>query len=227
MWSFSFLHKGLRECCQSLPVSAQARSQGYDSGRLGHDSGEQSAVNMIASTWQLRATTIRWSLVLVPAIILLGVLSSRLSGAGIEDPWFAALEKPAIYPPPWIFGLVWTILYGLMGFSLALIFGARGARGRRAATLAFVIQLALNLAWSPLFFAAHQITQALVLIAVLDIAVLVTIVLFWKIRPMAGMLLLPYLAWVLFATLLTWEFREANAGYANLEVTGAVQRYEF
>ena len=78
------------------------------------------------------------------------------------------------------------------------------------AIAAFAVQLALNLAWSPLFFAAHQITAALVLLVVLDVAIIITIVLFRKVRPLAAWLLLPYLAWALFATVLNWQFCEAN-----------------
>lgn len=184
-------------------------------------------MNMIGSKWQLRATLIRWALLLVPLVILLGILSSSISGSGAEDPWFAALEKPSTYPPGWIFGVVWTALYALMGFAMALVLSAAGARGRGLAALAFAVQLVLNLFWSPVFFGAHQITWALWLIVALDVAVFVTIVLFWRVRPSAGILMLPYLAWILFATLLTWQIREANAELEGQDVSGAVQRYEF
>ncbi|MGN6496345.1 MAG: TspO/MBR family protein, partial [Tsuneonella sp.] len=84
------------------------------------------------------------------------------------------------------------------------------ARGRTAAIAAFVIQFVVNLAWTPTFFAAHQITAALGIIAALDVLVVVTIVLFWRVRRLAAVLLLPYLAWILFATLLTYEFLQLN-----------------
>lgn len=185
-------------------------------------------MNMIASAWQLRASFIRWSLFLVPVIILLGVLSGQLSGSGADSAWFSALEMPAIYPPGWLFGVVWTVLYALMGFAMAVVASAKGARGRGAAALAFIVQLVLNLAWSPMFFAAHQITGALALIALLDLAVIVTIVLFWRIRRSASVLMLPYLAWVLFATLLTWEIRQANPDLdGQRDYSGAIDRYEF
>jgi benzodiazapine receptor len=185
-------------------------------------------MNMIASQWQLRASFIRWSLFLVPLLILLGVLSGQLSGSGADSAWFSALEMPAIYPPGWLFGVVWTILYALMGFAMAVISAAKGARGRGVAALAFVVQLILNLAWSPMFFAAHQITGALVLIVVLDLAVILTIALFWKVRRSSALLLLPYLAWILFATLLTWEIRQANPHLdGQKDYSGAIGRYEF
>lgn len=184
-------------------------------------------MNMIASPWQIRSSFIRWALVFVPVIILLGVLSGQLAGSGADSAWFSALEMPAIYPPGWLFGVVWTVLYALMGIALAIVMAAKGARGRGAAVLIFAVQLVLNLAWSPVFFAAHQITGAFILIVVLDLAVLATIALFWRVRRVAALLLLPYLAWALFATLLTWEIRQANPELDGKAYSGAIERYEF
>lgn len=166
----------------------------------------------LASTGQLRAAFLRWALVLVPGIVLLGFLSSALGGNGPGDPWFDNLAKPGTYPPPVTFGIVWTLLYVLMGLALAMVVTAWGARRRGFAIAAFVIQLLLNLAWSPLFFGAHQISAALLLLVVLDVAVLVTVVAFYRIRPRAAFLLAPYLAWILFATLLNWQFLQLNQG---------------
>lgn len=167
-------------------------------------------MNRLASPAQLRASLLRWSLFLVPAIVLLGYLSSVFSGSGAENPWFAELAKPATYPPPAAFGIVWTVLYVLMGIAFAMVCSAWGARGRVAAIVVFLIQLALNLAWSPVFFGQQMIFEALILIVAIDVAVLLTVVLFWRVRPLAGALLLPYLAWVLFATLLNYQFWEMN-----------------
>ncbi|HEU4652214.1 MAG TPA: TspO/MBR family protein, partial [Croceibacterium sp.] len=89
-----------------------------------------------------------------------------------------------------------------------------------------VLQLLLNLAWSPVFFAEHQITLALAILVVLDAAVLLTVVLFWKVRRLAGVLLLPYLAWIAFATVLNWQFLELNRAADGAEVSNAVQRIE-
>lgn len=183
-------------------------------------------MNLLASRGQLRASFVRWALLLVPAVLLVGIISGQLAGSGPANPWFASLIKPSIYPPPATFGIVWSILYVMMGLAFALVCSAWGARGRSVAITAFLIQLALNLAWSPLFFAAHQISGALMLITVLLLALLVTIWLFWKIRPVAGALLLPYLAWVMFATFLNWQFLELNPQADGAEVSGAVQRIE-
>ena len=181
----------------------------------------------LASRGQLRAGFLRWALVLVPGIVLLGFLSREVAGGGPGSPWFDALSKPALYPPPQLFGIVWTALYLLMGVALAVVAAARGAWGREPAIIAFVVQLLLNLAWTSMFFGAHQITGALILIAVLDIAVLVTIWLFWRVRPIAGTLLLPYLAWILFATLLTWQFLAANPGADGRDIAPPVTRFQF
>lgn len=167
-------------------------------------------MSSLASSGQLRAAFLRWSLFLVPGVVLLGFLSGVVGGNGPGDPWFDGLAKPDIYPPPATFGIVWTVLYVLMGLALAWVVTAAGARGRRFAIGAFVVQLALNLAWSPLFFGAHQISAALVLLFAIDLAVLITVVAFYRVRPRAALLLLPYLAWVLFATALNWQFLSLN-----------------
>ncbi len=167
-------------------------------------------MNRLASPAQLRASLLRWSLFLVPAVLLLGYLSSQMSGSGAGNPWFEELTKPATFPPPVTFGIVWTALYAIMGFAFAMVCAAWGARARTAAIIAFIVQLALNLAWSPVCFGQHMIFEALILLLVIDIAVIVTLFLFWKVRPLAGVLLLPYLGWVLFASLLNYQFWELN-----------------
>ncbi|MFK4875364.1 TspO/MBR family protein [Novosphingobium sp. ZW T3_23] len=183
-------------------------------------------MNLIASPGQLRASLLRWALVLVPLVVLLGFVSGRMAQSGPGNPWFDALAKPGIYPPPATFGIVWTILYVLMGISLAMVCAARGARGRGLAVAVFAVQFALNLAWSPVFFGTHQITTALILIGVLDLAVLVTIVLFARIRPLAGLLLVPYLAWICFATYLNFAFLQANPTLDGAEGPRSVERFE-
>lgn len=181
----------------------------------------------LASAGQLRAALLRWSLFLVPGVLLLGMVSGSFAGSGPDNAWFSALEKPSTYPPPATFGIVWTVLYVLMGLALAMVVTARGARLRQAAIWAFAIQFLLNLAWSPVFFALHEITWALVLLVAIDLAVAVTLVLFWKVRILAGQLLLPYLAWVLFATVLNAQFLQLNPQLDGEEPMGPRQRIEF
>ncbi|MEZ5742644.1 MAG: TspO/MBR family protein [Sphingomonadaceae bacterium] len=169
----------------------------------------------------------RWALLFVPLTIFLGYLSAAVAGPMAGSAWFDALEKPSLFPPPATFRIAWTILYAMMGFALALVVAARGAPWRTAAIVAFAIQLVLNLFWSPLFFAKHQITGAFALILALDLVVIATIVLFWRVRPLAGALLLPYLAWILFASVLNFQFMMLNPDLDGQSVSGPVQRIEF
>lgn len=183
-------------------------------------------MNVLASRSQLRASFFRWALLTVPAILLLGFLSGTLAQSGPENPWFAGLNKPDIYPPPATFGIVWSILYAMMGFALALVCAAWGARGRGLAIAFFILQLIVNLAWSPVFFGMQQIETALIVIGVLDVLVIITVILFWRVRTLAAVLLLPYLAWILFATVLNWQFLELNPDAVGGSAE-AVERYEF
>jgi tryptophan-rich sensory protein len=182
-------------------------------------------MNRLASPAQLRASFIRWALFLVPAVLLLGFVSGRLGGDA-SDPWFVALDKPSIFPPPGVFGVVWPILYTLMGLAAAMVGAAWGSRYRLPALLAFVLQLVINLIWSPMFFGQHEITLGLYIIVALDVALLVTIVLFWKVRRGAALLLVPYLGWILFATVLNYEFLRLNRDADGVEGSYAVQRIE-
>ncbi|SFS12069.1 TspO and MBR related proteins [Sphingomonas jatrophae] len=147
---------------------------------------------------------------LVPLVVLLGAASGRLSGSGTDNAWFAALTKPSIMPPGAAFGIVWTILYLLMGVALAMVVHARGARGRGLAIALFVVQFAVNLAWSPLFFAAHQVSLAFWWILLLIPLAAATAWAFFRVRRVAGLLLLPYIAWLLFAAVLNHRYDVLN-----------------
>jgi benzodiazapine receptor len=107
-----------------------------------------------------------------------------------------------------------------------MVCAAWGARYRLPAILAFVVQFLLNLAWSPIFFALHDIRLALATIVAMDLAVLLTIVLFWRVRRLAAWLLVPYLAWILFATALNWQFLALNPQADGAQESNAVQRIE-
>lgn len=181
----------------------------------------------LASPEQLRASLLRWWLFLGPLVLLLGFVSGAVSGSGAGNPWFMGLTKPSLYPPPATFGIVWSLLYLVMGLALAMVVTARGASGRALAVGLFVLQLLLNLAWSPLFFAMHQISFALYLLVALDLAVVLCLAAFWKVRPLAALLLVPYLAWCLFATALNWQFLAANPDADGAEVSGAAATVDF
>jgi benzodiazapine receptor len=159
---------------------------------------------------------LRWAAVTVPAILLLGFLSGRSVTVGDESAWYRALAKPALNPPGWVFPVVWSLLYILMGFALALILNARGARGRGVAIALFAVQLVLNLLWTPLFFGAHQVGLALLdIVAMLVLAVAATFA-FARIRQAAAWLMVPYLVWISFAGVLTWSIGRLNPDAATL-----------
>ncbi len=153
---------------------------------------------------------VRWSLITVPAIVILGMISGRLANSGYGNPWFDGLTKPAIMPPGWAFPVAWTLLYVLMGIALAIILAQPASKTRSIGITFFLIQLALNLAWSPVFFAMHRIMLAFGLILAILIWAAATTVTFWKVRPVAGALLLPYLAWLAFAATLNWQIHLLN-----------------
>jgi tryptophan-rich sensory protein len=126
----------------------------------------------------------------------LGALASLHAGE-----FYARLVKPQWAPPPGVFSPVWTVLYLMMGFAAWLAWRARGP-GRGLALQLFAAQLALNALWSWLFFRWHLGALALVEICILWFAILTMLTQFWRLRPLAGALLIPYLLWVGFATAL-------------------------
>lgn len=142
---------------------------------------------------------------LVSAIVvcqLAGIVGSVFTVSSIPT-WYAGLEKPFFAPPNWLFGPVWLSLYTLMGVSLYLVW-SRGAdtRSVKTALSVFGIQLALNALWSVLFFGLRSPLLGLVEIAALWIAIAATIVLFYRVSRTAGLLLIPYIAWVTIAAAL-------------------------
>jgi tryptophan-rich sensory protein len=162
----------------------------------------------------------RWALVCVPLIVLLGFLSGRSVPSGNDNAWYQALVKPALTPPGWVFPVAWTALYIMLGLALATILNARGARGRTLAVVLFVLQLALNLAWTPLFFGAHRVGAALLVIVVMLALAIATTVSFGRIRKAAAWLMLPYLVWLSFAAGLNWRIGQLNPDAESL-VPGA------
>ena len=180
----------------------------------------------IASRGQLRLAYFRWAVVTVPLMLLLGFGSGKLAPSGDENPWFVQLVKPEIMPPGWAFGVAWSILYVLMGLALALVINARGSRWRPPALLFFVVQLAVNLAWTPVFFGLHKVDTALVMIGALLVLVLLTILLFWRVRRVAGLLLVPYLAWLGFAFVLLWQIDQLNPQAESLVPSRTVDQIE-
>ena len=152
------------------------------------------------------------ALVTVPAIILLGTASGWVSNSGYENDWFSSLLKPPFMPPAWAFPVAWTILYALMGVAVAMILAMPPSSERRLALILFWVQLALNYAWSPIFFAAHDIKLGETVILVMLIVALAASALFRRIRTVAGLLMLPYLLWLCFAYALNSSIDALNPG---------------
>ena len=149
------------------------------------------------------------ALVTVVAIEVLGGLSGSLSNSGYGNGWFDTLQKPSFMPPGRVFGIVWPILYALLGIALAMILAEPSDRRKTALTL-FFVQLALNFGWSPIFFAGHDITLAKVVIFAMAALAAAAAGQFFRIRRAAGLLMLPYLAWLVFAAVLTTTIERLN-----------------
>ena len=154
---------------------------------------------MTTATGQPASRPVTWltTLPFMAAVAAVAVLGG-LSASGSAQT-YRTLEQPAFAPPAWLFGPVWTVLYVMIGAAGWLLWRRRG---RSVALVLWVVQLGLNLAWTPLFFAADLRGWALVDIVLLDLAVAGTMVLGWRISHAAVWLLAPYLAWTLFATAL-------------------------
>jgi translocator protein len=137
---------------------------------------------------------------------LAAFVGSRFTDTGA---WYQALQQPAWQPPDWLFGPVWTLLYAMMAVAAWLVWRDRGFRAPAALTL-FLVQLALNVAWSWLFFGEQRPDLAFGEIVLLWIAILATLLAFWRIRPLAGALLIPYLLWVTYAATLNYSIWQLN-----------------
>ena len=119
------------------------------------------------------------------------------------DTWYTTLQKPFFNPPNWIFGPVWTLLYLMMGISLYIVWNTKNhANERRQGLKFFFVQLAFNVLWSMLFFGLKSPIAAFIVIIILWLAIYLTIRKFLRVSEFAGRLLMPYLAWVSFATIL-------------------------
>ncbi|MEO6080998.1 MAG: TspO/MBR family protein [Steroidobacteraceae bacterium] len=126
--------------------------------------------------------------------------------------FYGQLTRPDWAPPGWLFGPVWSALFALMGLAAWLVWRQHGFKAGRAALVLFVIQLAANALWSWLFFAWHQGGLAFAEVLVLWALIVATSVSFWRHSALAGAMMLPYLAWVTFASALTYSTWQLNPG---------------
>ena len=141
----------------------------------------------------------------------IGGLSAVAAGGDFVE-YYKRLRKPPFTPPPAAFGPVWTTLYLLMGVAAWLVWREGLSRRSALALGLFAAQLALNFAWSLIFFGQHRLGAALVEVVVLWLTILATIVAFWAVRPLAGALLVPYLGWVGVAAYLNAGIWRLNDG---------------
>ena len=138
-----------------------------------------------------------------------GAIGSVFTRRAIPE-WYVTLRKPTWTPPNWVFGPVWSTLYLMMGLAAWLVWRKVGWAEATTALALFGAQLALNALWSVLFFGMRSPGAAFVEMVVLWVMIVVTMVVFWAIRPVAGALLLPYLMWVTFAARLNWAVWRMN-----------------
>jgi tryptophan-rich sensory protein len=181
-------------------------------------------MNTLASPAQLRASFLRWALFMVPLVLLIGFSAGQLGGP--DTAWFAGLEKPAIYPPPVTFGIVWTVLFVLIGLALATVASAWGALGRAAALIAFAIHFIGTQSWSFAFFGMQDMQAGLIVLGYGVITLLIAMVLILRVRRVAAALLLPYLGWLCFASVLNYQFIVANPDGGERGGNGALIRVE-
>ena len=149
-------------------------------------------------------------IICVALCVTLGFLSGFSTVESIEG-WYATLNKPPFNPPNWIFGPVWTVLYIMMGVAAALIWeeGWENTAVKTALGI-FIAQFVLNIVWTPIFFGMEQLLFALAIIVILWVLIFICIRKFRAIKPLAGNLLIPYILWVSFATLLNFSIWYLN-----------------
>ena len=150
------------------------------------------------------------------ALVLVAFIAISFAVAGLGsiataenvDGWYATAEKAAWNPPNFLFGPVWTVLYTLMSVAAWLVWRERSRMNVRPALTMYIVQLVLNAVWTPVFFGLYPFIGtpalwiALAIIVAIDVTVLLTMLRFWKVRRTSAWLLVPYWAWVLFATTL-------------------------
>lgn len=135
----------------------------------------------------------------------IGAVASANAGA-----FYGKLSQPEWAPPASLFGPVWTLLYILIAIAAWLVWKDAGFRGASLALSMMIVQLAANALWTWIFFAWHRGALAFVEIIVLWILIVITMILFWRVRPVAGVLFVPYLLWVTFASALTYSMWQRN-----------------
>ena len=157
-------------------------------------------------------TTREWpSLIAWGALVFVAAAAGTLASLEAAS-FYATLRRPEWAPPSWLFGPVWTVLYAAMAVAAWLVWRERTRTNTRVALGLFIVQLALNALWSWLFFAWRLGAMAFADIVLMCVLVAATFVAFWRVRPLAGALLVPYLAWIVFAAALNYTVWQRNPG---------------
>jgi len=143
--------------------------------------------------------------------ISVGALAGFITAGESSGEWYVNLAKPSYQPPSWLFSPVWTILYILMGISFYYVWKKPLSRERNIAITIFLFQLLLNFLWGIFFFSLHAPFLALIDIVMMWIAILLTIFSFSRLSKTAAWLLVPYILWVSFATVLNWDIWRMNS----------------
>lgn len=152
------------------------------------------------SNYRFNAASIVLGAACIAAPLLVGMLSASLAGDQMMS--FGELEQPPLSPPAWLFPVVWTILYILMGTVLLIILRSEH-RYKTGAVVMFVSQMAMNFLWSPVFFVERDYTKALVILVFMLIFTGILTFMAWRIKRIAAIMLMPYIVWMLFASYLT------------------------
>lgn len=153
----------------------------------------------------------RSSILSLVVFLLLTAGAAAFGGMFTQGTWYDSLTKPALNPPGWIFGPVWTILYILMALAAWLVWRTESQKSERGIAIGlFLLQLLLNAFWSWIFFGMHDLTWALIDILALNLLIIATIIAFYRINRTAAWMIVPYWLWVSFATYLTWAIRGLN-----------------
>lgn len=138
-----------------------------------------------------------------------GIIGSFFTASSVKT-WYTVINKPSWNPPSWVFGPVWITLYAMMGIAAGLVWNKRSLPEARIALWFYGIQLVLNALWSILFFGLKNPGLAFVEIIVMLVLIIITTVLFWRINTWAGVLMIPYIAWVSFASFLNFNIWRLN-----------------
>ena len=158
----------------------------------------------------MKAKTLLQIVTFIVAAEIIGITGSVFTISSIPT-WYASLNKPSFNPPNWIFGPVWTILYATLGLSAYLIWKKGWVNKDVKITLGiFALQFIVNLKWTFLFFGLHSTLLGLIAIAILWVLIVLTIIKFYQLSKPAGLLMIPYLLWVSFATLLNFYIWKLN-----------------